>query len=781
MNEAAIKAIGNAYAADDNIVALTIFSSHSKEPVYRSQAPPEVQTISTAKEVLRDGRSIGTIVVETSASALESTLRQFFWYSIAVALILSGVLIFGLNIFLHIFLGRPIKALGEWAEEVASGNYENPKASFNDTEIQTVAIKFTEMAHKVGEREKLLRESEQRFRDLADLLPQAVFEADREGTVTYTNRMGYELFGYSPEEVAADFNIATTITPGDRSRAFNNMTKRFNDEQIDSNEYKLCRIVFSTLTPREDGTVGLRGVIIDISERKAMETALQFTQFAMDHLADAAFFTKPDGRFIYVNDSACRRLGYSREELLEMAVFDIDPNISKQAWDEQWKQSQVGDTASRETRYRTKSGDYLSVEVAINRVEFDAEPYQCGIARDISVRKALEARLAQSQKLEAVGTLAGGISHDFNNLLQAISGYTELLLTNGDNSTEVTKNLGKIKSASASAGKLVQQILTFSRKKDAEKTQLNLNEEILRAVEMLERTIPKMITIETHLESELWQTLADSTQIEQVLMNLALNANDAMPHGGRLTLETSNYVYDQSAAGSKLLEENGDYVLFRISDTGTGMDQKTVARIFEPFFTTKEVGKGTGLGLSTAYGIIHSHGGQIYCYSEPGEGTSFSVYLPALPHDEAKGDAHKGKSSAEHPLEGGHERVLVVDDDILVRELAINALTAKGYDVVDVDSGEAALEHYQRALSANEHALRFDAVILDLGMPGMGGRRCLAELMALDPKAKVIVASGYSLAAQAKGVTEEGAKSYLNKPYKLFELTDALRKVLDED
>jgi CheY-like chemotaxis protein len=332
-------------------------------------------------------------------------------------------------------------------------------------------------------------------------------------------------------------------------------------------------------------------------------------------------------------------------------------------------------------------------------------------------------------------------------------------------------SLEAIDQAVKRAADLVRQLLLFSRKSEIQKKPVHLNQEVNQACRMLERTIPRMIEIEVRPGSRLWTVHADPVQIEQTILNLGGNAADAMPDGGRLLIETQNVVLDDDYVDGRLEAEPGRYVLLTVSDTGEGMDKETVEHIFDPFFTTKGVGRGTGLGLSSVYGIVKSHGGYINCYSEKGQGTSFKIYLPAG-EEAAEEDA---EAPAASPALGGDETILLVDDDELIRDFASQALAKFGYTVLTAVNGEEAVEIY------SEKGDAVDLVIMDIGMPGMGGRQCLGELLRLDPDARILIASGYALNGQVKQTFEEGAADYVGKPYQLGQLLQKVRGVLDRN
>lgn len=384
-------------------------------------------------------------------------------------------------------------------------------------------------------------------------------------------------------------------------------------------------------------------------------------------------------------------------------------------------------------------------------------------------RLDLERQLLHAQKLESLGVLAGGIAHDFNNLLQAILGYSELILMKKGPGDPDCKRLGVIQQAARDGADLVSRILTFSRKVESRVRPIDLNEQILKAQELLRRTVPRMIDIELVLAEDLQIIDADAAQVEQVLLNLAINAQHAMPDGGRILIETSNVSLSDEYLRTHLGAKPGHYVLLTVSDTGVGIDPEVLERIFEPFFTTKTSGEGTGLGLAMAHGIISQHGGYIRCYSEPGRGTSFKIYFPVSASEFLSEDL---TLTREMPA-FGTETILMVDDDDRVREMGREMMEMAGYSVLTACNGEEALERYA--------ALRdeIDIVILDLIMPGMGGKRCLEELLRIDPHVRVVLASGFSSTGLDHELEGGGGRGFISKPYDSKEILGAIRTVLD--
>lgn len=378
----------------------------------------------------------------------------------------------------------------------------------------------------------------------------------------------------------------------------------------------------------------------------------------------------------------------------------------------------------------------------------------------------------QAQKMEAIGNLAGGVAHDFNNILQAIVGHVGLLLYDAEASEPYYSKLKQIESSAHRAGDLVRQLLTFSRKDKSQLRPLNLNSEIREVKELLSSTIPKMIAVELQLDSDLEMINADSVQINQILVNLAVNARDAMIDSGTLVIGTKNVVLDQEFCQLNSGLQPGRHVMLWVSDTGHGVEEDVLDHMFEPFYTTKGVGKGTGLGLSTVYGIVKSHQGHVTCESKLGKGTTFKLYFPVLSQVGQKRFPEDNEQYSY--IRPGSETILVVDDEAAVRKFCRELLRGFGYTVITAGSGEEALKTFLRQRG------RIDLVVLDLIMEGMGGKRCLEEMFKIDPAAKIILMTGYAVEDDVAQALEKGARGLLNKPFRAEEIGKMIRRVLDE-
>ena len=386
---------------------------------------------------------------------------------------------------------------------------------------------------------------------------------------------------------------------------------------------------------------------------------------------------------------------------------------------------------------------------------------------EVSLKSQTE-QLIHAQKMEAVGTLAGGIAHDFNNILLVITGYCELLLMAMRTTDQHYASVQVIQKAAFRAADLVKQMLTFSRASETNPAPMKLNLQIEDEVSLLDRTIPKTIEIRMDLDPELKMINADSTQIDQIVLNLAINARDAMPEGGTLTLRARNVILDEDYCSRNLEVSPGEYVELSVSDTGTGMEKSIQERIFEPFFTTKDPGSGTGLGLSMVFGIVKAHGGHITCHSEPGAGTTFGVYFPVA--EEAR-EAKDGLM--EKPDHSGNETILIVDDEEMIRKFAGEMLEIIGYTVITAENGLKALEIY------SQQAETIDLVILDLNMPIMNGVECLEAMAAVNPGVKALIATGYWVDSETKERLAKHAKGLISKPFKTEEFLRLIRKILD--
>jgi len=477
-----------------------------------------------------------------------------------------------------------------------------------------------------------------------------------------------------------------------------------------------------------------------------------------------------EGRFLDINSALINMLGYSSaEEVLlldpEKDVF-ANPGEHKRLIEEFLRSGRMDGV---EAKWKRKDGGQITVRISGRAVSSADEPADVleAIAEDVTERRVLEDQFRQSQKMEAVGRLAGGVAHDFNNLLMVISGYTEVILSNLTPDSSLFEKGQAIQQAADRATTLTRQLLAFSRKQLLELKVVDVNAVVQDMERLLRPLIGENVELVAELAPDSVHTRADAGQLEQVLMNLVVNAKDAMLNGGKLTIRTQSIVVDDNHRWGQTFIRPGHYVILSVSDTGMGMDKETQSRIFEPFFTTKEKGKGTGLGLSTVYGIVKQSGGYVMVQSEKGMGTTFNIYLPRV---EAAADSHAAAPA--RAAQGGSETVLLVEDEESVRQLVRETLTSKGYRVIEADNGEAAL------IAASKHTDTIDLIITDVVMPGMNGRELANQLLKDRPETKVLYLSGYTEDTVISEGSIESGTAFLQKPFTLLNLSRKVREVL---
>ena len=472
--------------------------------------------------------------------------------------------------------------------------------------------------------------------------------------------------------------------------------------------------------------------------------------------------------FIQVNEATVNQYGHTAEEFKKLDTFDILVPEEAERLREHFRHSPMQGRHVGHWKHRKKDGSVFEVEICSHEFLHGDRRVRLVVAQDISQRQQLESQLRQAQKMEAVGRLAGGVAHDFNNLLMVIKGHTELLLNALPPSDNVTRKIQQIDRSADRAASLTRQLLAFSRRQVLQPRAINLNSVVDEMGKLLPRLIGEDIDLVINTAADLGTIRADASQMEQVIMNLAVNARDAMPSGGRLRIETSNAELDHSYAATHPIVQAGRYVLLAVTDTGTGMDPETQAHIFEPFFTTKEQGKGTGLGLATVYGVVKQSGGFIWVYSELGKGTSFKIYLPRVDQP-AEGPGSSQVSTVEPH---GTETVLLAEDELDVREVAREFLESGGYTVLEASNGAEALR------LAAEHKGRIDLLVTDMVMPGMTGQELAGRLQKACSGLGVIYMSGYSEDAAAEAAQSDASTRLLTKPFSKNMILRTVREVL---
>ena len=631
--------------------------------------------------------------------------------------------------------------------------------------------------------EKALIDSEEKFRNLAEQSPNMIFIIVK-NKIIYVNEKCSEIMGYSRNELYdPNFDFKKLVVTDSIAKLEENFITHLHNQDLPPLEYTLLtksakriEVIISTRLIEFQEVEAILGIVTDITERKNTELALRKSEekyrrfFEEDLTGD--YISTQDGQLLACNNAFLKIFGFkSKEEALQANVTQLYPK-------EEDRQAFI------ELLCKKKKLEYHEMELK----RFDGKPVYVianmtgrfdqqgnlqeiqGYLFDNTERKVLEQQFRQAQKMEAVGRLAGGVAHDFNNLLTIITGYSDLILHRLPKIDPTIRDIKQIKQASEKAARLTNQLLAFSRRQVLQPKLVNLNSIVMDINKMLRRLIGEDIELILILDPNLGVIKADPGQIEQVIMNLVVNARDAMPTGGKLTIETGNVLLERDYLHKHIaVQPAGNYITLSVADSGNGMDDETLGHIFEPFFTTKEHGKGTGLGLSTVYGIIKQSEGFIWVNSEPGKGSSFRIYFPRI-WEEISEDTPPPKSSKSLK---GQETILLVEDEAMVRKLAVRILTENGYQVLEASRGEIALE-----ISKN-YKQPINLMITDIVMPGMSGKKLAQEIKQDRPDLKVLYISGYTdeIISQQGYIDQE--VNFLQKPFLPEKFLLQVREILD--
>jgi two-component system cell cycle sensor histidine kinase/response regulator CckA len=629
--------------------------------------------------------------------------------------------------------------------------------------------------------------SNAKYRQIFESFEDLYYEIDMAENIRVLSPSVFAITGWRPEELIGRPVRDIYLNPEDRTpllealltdgsvKNFIVMLKK-KDESAASASVNARFMIDS-----EGNPTGVSGTIRDMSELYRTQKALQESEEKFRTLAESSPFAimiYQNDRWIYVNPAGEEICGYTSEELYSLSFWDIVHPEDLAVVKSRGKARQSGQQAQKSYEFRiiAKGGIEKWVVLTGASITYQGQPAGLISVFDITDRKRdeqekeiLQEQLRQSQKLESVGLLAGGVAHDLNNLLQPMIGYSELLLADSTQSDTARRYIQQIIKTGERARDMVLQLMAFGRKQILEIRPLKLNGVIADFSRLLRRTLREDIQIRLELNPEIRSILADRSQVEQILMNLAVNAQDAMPGGGTLTIETENANIDEYFASLHPGVVPGDYVRLTVSDSGVGMDPDTVARIFEPFFTTKEMGKGTGLGLATVYGIVKQHGGNIWVYSEPDRGTTFKLYLPVSDFTDQVEATEITKSEST----GGNETILVAEDDEMVRELTCEMLEELGYRVMRAETAEKCLELAQNSDTP------MDLLLTDVVMPEMSGKELFKRIAQIRPGIRGLFMSGYTADIIARrGVLDAGV-DFIQKPFSLDILSQKIRKALD--
>ncbi len=630
--------------------------------------------------------------------------------------------------------------------------------------------------------EEALLESEARYRSLMEAAPDPIVVYDIEGIPLYLNPAFTRVFGWTFEEARG--KTINFVPPENWPETKQHIDKIVKGEDFPDSETRRYRRDGSVIDVSVSGSTILDGKgcaagsviqLRDITARKHAEQAIKESEERYRLLTQnslTGIYIHQDGRFVYVNERLAEILGWSPEEMIGKEFWRFVHPEDLEMVKTRGMARSLGEQAIPQYEFRVvcKDGTTKWLDVLATTIMFQGRPANMGNVADITDRKGLEEQLRQALKMEAIGRLAGGIAHDFNNLLTAMIGYSNMLLQvmpKGDSNRD---KIMQISRAADRAAELTRQLLAFSRKQVLKVAVIDLNEVVADLEKMLRRLIREDIRLVTALRASPALVCADPGQVEQVMINLTVNARDAMPEGGTLIIETANVELDEGYTRTHTGVQQGMYVMLAFSDSGQGMDTETLSHIFEPFFTTKPKGKGTGLGLSTVYGIVKQHDGHIEAYSEPGRGATFKVFLPCV---DALSE-RVSKPPASQPPRPGTETVLIVEDEEIVLNIACETLQMAGYRTLRASDPEQATE-LCRSYEGTIHL-----VLTDVVLPRMDGRTLFGDLAAIRPGMKVLYMSGYTANAIVHhGVLEDGLH-FLQKPFTMDELARIVREVLDD-
>ncbi len=798
-----------ALRAEPNVVSAAIFTPDGKlfasylrdvaSPLASPPRPPAGQAAGHAFEVRRlllfrpiqfDNSPIGTVLIESDLSEMTTRLQRY-------AAIASGVLLISLIVaywtasrFQRLITG-PVLHLAETAQRVSSQrDYSVRAVAQGRDELGLLVSTFNDMLDQIQERDAALRAAQERLAHVVSSSPAVLYSLKVEGqklVPMWVSANILRLSGYAQKENNGAEWWADRVHPEDLERVLAQIPTLLSEGFV-SREYRFrhkdgtYRWVADEQRLLRDATgipIEVVGSWSDVTPRKQAELRLLESEEQYRLLFDSNpqpmwVYDLETMAFLAVNHAAVNHYGYSHGEFLNMTIRDIGRFEEAQLREEHGvpRPAESDRKASQSPRvwtHRKKDGSLIDVEIAVGSIEFRGRRAGLVLVTDVTERKRLETQLLQSQKMDSVGRLAGGVAHDFNNLLGVITGYGELLAGRLPNDPQLKRYVSDILKAAERAAGLTRQLLAFSRKQVLQPRVLDLNAVVAEMEKMLRRLIGEDVHLITVFDEGLEGVQADPGQMEQVLMTLAVNARDAMPRGGRLTIETANVDLDVTYARSRPGVQPGPHVMLAVSDTGHGMEPEVLGHIFEPFFTTKEAGKGTGLGLATVHGIVKQSGGHIFVYSERGQGTTFKIYLPRVGAEKVA-ETPATPQAEEHR---GSETVLLVEDEESLRGIVRECLEASGYNVIEARNAGHALE------LGDGHPASIHLLITDVIMPGMSGSQLAAAFTASHAETKVLYMSGYTDDAVVLHGVLAADVSFLQKPFTTEALARKVREVLD--
>jgi PAS domain S-box-containing protein len=775
-----IVTIGKTMMQDPDYAAI-IISDNVGRIIYAGQGLPSVQRVSTDMTIKYSDTVIGHVRLSLAPGPFEEqahdALIAGLWTLVFILMTITVCTIF----LIRRFLDHPLKQLQAYAEAYGDGNFAVAPERSAFSEFQPFVDVLDKMGKQILGQVSELRDREEWFRLLFDQAADAVYLYDEAGNILDVNQQGCRDTGYNREEL---LRISIFDILEDSAGSAGGLHGR---------EMRQSPLTIEGMIRRKDGTsvpveirlggLRLRGsdaflaLVRDITERRRSQDALQRSEKKFRELVESAnsiiLRWSLEGKILFVNPYGLNFFGFTEDELNgRNVVGTIVPETESTT---QRDLSLLMEEIRRrpdnfkynENENIRKNGErvWISWSNCVITDEHLRFTEILSIGNDMTEKRKLEDQLVQAQKMEAIGTLAGGIAHDFNNLLMGILGNASLAMMDMTQDDRNYERMQRIETQVLSGANLTKQLLGFARGGRYEVKPTDINGIIAHSVEMFGRT-RKEISIEMKFDENIWNVEVDRGQMEQVFINLFLNASHAMPEGGDLCLETKNVSFDKGDVGGETFPP-GKYVRIIVADTGVGMDEKTLNRIFDPFFTTRQMGRGTGLGLSMVYGIVRGHGGGISVESAPGRGTRFLIYLPASQRETAE----EGMASVE--VRRGTETILLVEDEAAVMDVGGELLESIGHRVFKARNGSEALALYR------EKRAEIDLVILDMIMPGISGRQIFDRLKEMNPEIRVILASGYSINGEAQEIMDRGCCGFLQKPFSMASLSGIIREVMD--
>jgi two-component system, cell cycle sensor histidine kinase and response regulator CckA len=704
-------------------------------------------------------------------------------YGLLFVFLLILTLAFVAVIFLSRTLTKPIMKLQNAADEIARGNFNVQIEIKSRDEIGALAGTFNLMIKDLGKSRDEIVDAKNYVENILRGMIDSLIVATPDGTIQTVNQSACDLLGYRKEELIGQpigmIYVEKVGTHFNETGIIGSIKKGLISDVegfcLTKDGSKISVLFSGSVMYDNNGKIqGVICLMSNITEIMRVQEALRESEekyrTILESMEEGYYEVDLAGNFIFFNDAMCKIRGYSREELMGMSNREyMTEETAKEvfkAFSNVYTTGKPAKNLEWETIRKDGTKGYVETSASLAKNSVGEPIGFRGVVRDISEKQRLEAQLQHAKRMESVGTLAGGIAHNFNNLLMGIQGNASMMLLDIDSSNPRHKNLTNIEKLVENGAKLTAQLIGYAREGSYEVKPTSLNQLVKETSDTFGMT-KKEITVHQGLSEKLYGIKADQGQIEQVLLNLYVNAADAMPEGGDLFLKTIN-VTDKDITGKPYKVQLGNYVLLTVRDTGAGMDKETRERIFEPFFTTKGLASGTGLGMASAYGTVKGHGGYIDVDSEVGKGTTFSIYLPATEK------VIEEKEVLSDELVKGEGTVLLVDDEEMVLEAGEELLNHLGYEVLLAENGREALELYKK----NQD--KIDMVLLDMVMPVMGGGEAFDRMKEINTNVKVLLSSGYSLEGEANEILKRGCDAFIQKPFKLEQLSQKLMKILDK-